>query len=50
MLMNKKLLMCLLTLLLCVSAAVAQTKITGTVVSFGLSGRLVGAMHKSLKV
>lgn|GEM_PF-6447158 len=35
MLMNKKLLMCLLTLLLCVSAAVAQTKITGTVVSFG---------------
>lgn len=27
MLMNKKLLMCLLTLLLCVSAAVAQTKI-----------------------
>lgn len=43
MLMNKKLLMCLLTLLLCVSAAVAQTKITGTVVSFGDNEPVIGA-------
>lgn len=42
MLMNKKLLMCLLTLLLCVSAAVAQTKITGTVVSFGDNEPVIG--------
>ena len=43
MLMNKKLLMCLLTLLLCVSATVAQTKITGTVVSFGDNEPVIGA-------
>ena len=35
--------MCLLTLLLCVSAAVAQTKITGTVVSFGDNEPVIGA-------
>ena len=41
--MNKKLLMCLATFLLCVSAAVAQTKISGTVVSAGDNEPVIGA-------
>ena len=41
--MNKKLLMCLTTFLLCVSAAVAQTKISGTVVSAGDNEPVIGA-------
>ena len=41
--MNKKLLMCLVTFLLCVSAAVAQTKISGTVVSAGDNEPVIGA-------
>ena len=41
--MNRKLLMCLATLFLCVSAAVAQTKISGTVVSDGDNEPVIGA-------
>ena len=40
--MNRKLLMCLATLFLCVSAAVAQTKISGTVVSDGDNEPVIG--------
>lgn len=35
--------MCLVTFLLCVSAAVAQTKISGTVVSAGDNEPVIGA-------
>ena len=41
--MNKKLLMCLATLFLCVSAVVAQTKISGTVMSAGDNEPIIGA-------
>ena len=43
MFMSKKLLMCLATFILCVSAAVAQTKISGTVVSAGDNEPVIGA-------